>query len=245
MAAHTWVKVVGFDEAERHSLNTLFRLSERTKPSYGLWKPQYAAQPHVALIDVDSYAGALELASPRLNPNLKLICVGDAPPAHAWRTFKRPVDWSALLRALGGLFTPKPDQGTDAHAGADAEKVVPPGVKLTLMVGLTSHDRLYLRARLALAGMTDVDEVDTAADAAVKVSRRQYDLVVLSLELIDADPWALVQTLRDMPTPVRSVILVTETPTWRAMEVAEQLGCTGLLEIPFDPKQVVELLQKV
>ena len=83
MATPTWVKVVGFDDAERHSLNTLFRLSERMSPSYVLWAPECPSQPHVALIDLDSYEGGLEIASPRFNPNLKLICVGGKPPAHA------------------------------------------------------------------------------------------------------------------------------------------------------------------
>lgn len=245
MATPTWVKVVGFDDAERHSLNTLFRLSERMSPSYVLWAPECPSQPHVALIDLDSYEGGLEIASPRFNPNLKLICVGGKPPAHAWRTFTRPVDWSAMLRVLDGLFAAKSDVDIDVETGEGAERTVPPGVKLSLLVGLARQDRLYLRARLALAGMTDVEDVDTAADAAAKVSKRQYDLVVISLELIDADPWALVQTLKNMPTPVRSIIIATDAPSWRAMEMAEQLGCTGMLEIPFDPQQVVELLQKV
>ncbi|MDE2416201.1 MAG: hypothetical protein KGN32_00185 [Burkholderiales bacterium] len=243
MASPTWVKVVGFSDSERHSLNTMFRLSEHMNPTYMLWTPETPSQPHVALIDVDSYEGGLELGSPRFNQNLKVICVGARAPANAWRTFERPVDWSALLDVLDDLFAPRPFE--ESEPGQLVEKQVPPGVKVTLLVGLARPDRLYLRARLALAGLTEVEDVDTAADAAVKVSQRQYDLVVVSLELIDADPWVLVQTLKDMPTPVRSTIVATDAPTWRAMEMAEDLGCIGLLEIPFEPQQVMDLLQKV
>jgi hypothetical protein len=243
MASPTWVKVVGFSDAERHSLNTMFRLSEHLTPAYMLWTPETPSQPHVALIDVDSYEGGLELGSPRFNPNLKVICVGVRAPANAWRTFDRPVDWGALLDELDELFAPRPTE--ESEPGQLVEKQPPPGVKMTLLVGLSRPDRLYLRARLALAGLTEVDDVDTAADASVKVSQRQYDLVVVSLELIDADPWLLVQTLKDMPTPVRSIIVATDAPTWRAMGMAEDLGCIGLLEIPFEPQQVLDLLQKV
>jgi CheY-like chemotaxis protein len=208
-----------------------------------LWTPETPSQPHVALIDVDSYEGGLELGSPRFNPNLKVICVGVRAPANAWRTFDRPVDWGALLDELDELFAPRPTE--ESEPGQLVEKQPPPGVKMTLLVGLSRPDRLYLRARLALAGLTEVDDVDTAADASVKVSQRQYDLVVVSLELIDADPWLLVQTLKDMPTPVRSIIVATDAPTWRAMGMAEDLGCIGLLEIPFEPQQVLDLLQNV
>jgi AmiR/NasT family two-component response regulator len=55
----------------------------------------------------------------------------------------------------------------------------------------------------------------------------------------------LVQALQELPTPTRSVIVATATPSWSAMEQAEGLGCAGLLEIPFDPRQVVDLLEKV
>jgi len=243
MASPTWVKVVGFSDAERHSLNTMFRLSEHLTPAYMLWTPETPSQPHVALIDVDSYEGGLELGSPRFNPNLKVLCVGERAPANAWRSFARPVDWGVLLDELDELFAPRPTE--DSEPGQLVEKQVPPGVKVTLLVGLSRPDRLYLRARLALAGLTEVEDVDTAADAAVKVSQRQYDLVVVSLELIDADPWLLVQALKDMPTPVRSIIVATDAPTWRAMGMAEDLGCIGLLEIPFEPQQVLDLLQKV
>lgn len=245
MTSPTWVKVVGFSDAERHSLNTLFRLSERMTPAYMLWTEDTSSQPHVALIDVDSYEGGLELGSPRLSPNLKVICVGEVVPANAnvWRSFERPVEWGALLDELDELFAPR--SKPDSAPGQLVEKVVPPGVKVSLLVGLSRHDCLYLRARLALAGLTEVADVDTATDASHMLSQRHFDLVIVSLELIDADPWMLVRTLRQMSPPVQSVIVVTDAPSWRAMGMAEDLGCLGLLEIPFAPQQVMDLLQKV
>jgi CheY-like chemotaxis protein len=246
MAANVLVKVVGFSDMERHSLNTIVRLSVRSLPSYALWSAESHAPPQVALIDLDSYEARLELASPSLNPNLKLICVGANPPAQAWRTFDRPVDWTVLVRELDGLFALQSDIDIDLGFGDTLpEKIVPPGVKVTLVVGMTKEERLYLRSRLAIAGLTEVDEAATAGEASTLMSQRHYKLVIISQELDDADPWSLVQALQSMTVPVRSVIMATHFPSWAAMEEAERMGCAGLLEIPFNPRQILELLQKV
>jgi len=104
---------------------------------------------------------------------------------------------------------------------------------------------MYLRARLALAGLTDVDEADTSDQAGMCVARRQYDVAIVSLDLPDADSWAVVEAFKTMPFPPRAVVVATEKPSWLAMERAEALGCVGLLDVPFSPPQVVGILQKV
>jgi CheY-like chemotaxis protein len=244
MASNIWIKVVGFSDTERHSLNTLFRLSSRHDTPYALWSPETPSPPHLALMDMDSYGAGLELASPSFNPKRKLICVGTHAAAGAWHAFQRPVDWNALVCALDGLFA-NPGVDIDLDLEEPSERTAPPGAKATLLVGMTRENRLYLRARLALAGLTGVDDADTAVEADSKIAQKTYDLVIVGLELSDADPWALVQALQKMPTPVRSVIVATVAPSWSAMEQTERLGCTGLLEIPFNPRQVLDLLQKV
>jgi CheY-like chemotaxis protein len=249
MATHTWVKVVGFSDVERHSINTLFRLSETHSPSYALWTADVPSAPHVALIDLDSYEGALEMESPRYNANLKHICVGSkaAPKtaAKAWRMFARPVEWGALVQEMDSLFSMSIDIDLDVALADVAGQPTPPGVKVALVVGLSKEDRLYLRARLSLAGITDLDEAQSAAEATDYLTRRQYGLVVVSLELSDADPWSLVRALKDMPLPVHSVVVATSSPSWAAIDAAEKAGCAGLLEIPFQPAHVYALLQKV
>lgn len=245
MSSSIWVKVVGFSAVERHSLNTLFRLSVRQTPAYSLWTPDAPAPPHVSLIDMDCHEAEVELASPTFNPNLKIICVGGKTHSSAWRSFQRPVDWNAMVQVLDGLFASH--AYVDVVTGFDEldELGAPPGMRVSLVVGLRPADRMYLRARLSLAGLTDVDEVETAEQASTSVAHRRYDVVIISLELADADPWALVQTLKAMPTPPHAVIVATEKPSWSTMEKAEQMGCAGLLEIPFNPPQVVGLLHKV
>jgi CheY-like chemotaxis protein len=241
------VKVMGFSDVERHSLNTLFRLSSRQIPSYQLWTPESASQPHVALIDVDSYEATLELESPNFNPNLKVIAIGAGAPAKAWRSMPRPVDWVGLVRELDALFATMAEVDIDIGLGGDATErgVAPPGVTVCLVVGLAPEQRFYLRARLALAGHTEMDEADTAAQASQLLSQRHYDLMIIGLDLADADPWGLVEALKDMQAPPRSVVLATASPSWSVMERADKLGCAGLLEIPFIPRQVLGILQKI
>lgn len=245
MASNIGVKVVGFSEAERHSLNTLFRLSAHKNTAYALWAPDGACAPHVALIDTDCYEAGLEVASPNFNVNLKLICVGARPVENAWQSFQRPVDWSALLQTLDELFESQADVDIDLGMEEPVDKTAPPGIKVSLLVGMSREDGLYLRARLALAGLTEVDESPSVADAEKQVAQRHYDLVIIGIGAHDEASWALVQSLKEMPTPIGSVIVATTAPSWHAMERAEGLGCTGLLEIPFNPRQVIDLLQKV
>ena len=245
MSSTVLVKVVGFSGIERHSLNTLFRLSVRQTPAYSLWKPDSLSPPNLTLIDMDCHEAEIELASPTFNPHIKIITVGSKTHSQAWRSFQRPVDWNALVQVLDELFASH--AYVDTVTGFDDlnEQGVPPGVRVSLVVGLSHGDRMYLRARLSLAGLTDMDEADTAEQAKVCVVRRHYDVVIVSLELADADPWALVQTLQSMPSPPKAIIVATEKPSWSTMERAEAQGCVGLLDIPFDPRQVMGLLQKV
>lgn len=245
MSNTIWVKVVGFNQTERHTLNTLFRVSVPEDTHYGLWTPECSVVPHVVLIDMDCHEAEVELASPTFNPNVNVICVGGKEHPSAWRSFARPVDWMELIAALNSLFVANTDDYVDTRPGEVAEKGVPPGVRVSLVVGLAAEDRMYLRARLALAGLTDVDEASTAEQASACLADRHYDVVFVSLELGDADPWSLVQSLQGLLAPPQAVVVVTAQPSWAAMEQAERMGCVGLLECPFNPPQVISLLQKV
>jgi CheY-like chemotaxis protein len=242
MAILRWVKVVGFRDVERHTLNTVFRLSEGR---YALWTPEAASPPHAVLMDCDSYEAGLDLASPNFNTKVKMICVGANPPAQAWRHFERPVDWAVLVRELDNLFSQNEDADTEPGDLGGGQRPFPPGVKTALLLGMTRDERLYLRTRLALAGLTEVDEAATLADARNLLFTRHHTVIILSLELSDADAWTLVDELRIGKNASRSIILVSSAPSWASMERAEKLGCTGLLEIPFKPPQVLEILQKV
>ena len=245
MGTPVFVKVVGFRDVERHALNTMFRLSAERSTTYALWTPESPVMPHIALVDVESYEAGLALASPGLNRNLKLICVGNGAPEQAWRVFARPINWSAILHCMDLLFA---RTGVDVDLDPDDEDdttMSPPGVRHTLLVEPSRDDRLYLRARLALAGLIDVDEVESVAQAQNKLREgRHYDVVIVNLDLLD-DPWALVERLVAAAPPIGSVLVTSSNQAWDVHERAEQAGCRALLEKPFDPSHISRVLQLV
>lgn len=244
MGTTVFVKVVGFRDVERHALNTVFRLSTERPTCYALWTTDAPVMPHIALIDVDSYEAGLALASPGLNRNLKLICVGNGAPANAWRVFARPLNWTAVLHAMDQLFAPAAVDIDIDLDGEGALSVIPPGVRVTLLVDPLRDERLYLRARLSLAGMIEVDEAESVAQAQVKVKERHYDLVIVDVDTAD-DPWGLVERLVALDPPIGSVVVTTTNNSWQMHERAELAGCRAVLDKPYDPGHVFRVLQMV
>lgn len=243
MGSTVFVKVVGFRDVERHALNTVFRLSMERPTTYALWTPEAPVMPHIALIDVESYEAGLALASPGLNPNLKLICVGNGAPERAWRVFARPLNWSAVIHAMDQLFaTGRVDIDIGMEAGAPP--VIPPGVRRTLLVDPSRDDRLYLRARLAIAGLVEVDEVETVAQASARAREQRYDVVIVNVDMLD-EPWTLVERLVARDPPVGSVVITTSNNAWAMHERAEHAGCRAVINRPYDPGHVARVLLMV
>ena len=242
MGKTVFVKVVGFRDVERHALNTLFRLSLERSTCYSLWTPEAPVMPHIALIDTESYEGGILLASPKLNPNLKLICVGGGAPAHAWRVFARPLNWTAVIHAMDQLFA---NHSVDIDIFDDQPStVVPPGVRVTLLVDPSRDERLYLRARLALAGLIEADEAETVGAAAVLARERHYDIVIVNVNMPD-EPWDLVRRLVAANPPIGSVVVSVENPSWQVHERAELAGCRAVLDRPYDPGHVFRVLEMI
>ena len=271
MPSNVYVQVVGFRDVERHALNTVFRLSWDRETSYYLWTPDAPLPAQLALIDVDSYEGAMALASPDFNPYVKMICVGENAPATAWRVFQRPLEWHLVVRAMDALFAPvsEPVSASDSAsvsvpvsalsvlsaldaatiAGLNsAARVLPPGVKVSLVVDASREHRLYLRARLALAGLTAVDDAETAEQGLALAKRRRYDLVILNVDTLHAPDGKIVDELLALEPAIGAVVVTTRQTAGNLREQAEQAeraGCRSLLTIPFNPNQIFALLQKI
>lgn len=246
MSLSVYVKVVGFRDFERHALNTLFGLSSQGAVSYSLWTPEAPVAPHLALVDIESYEAGLELVSPSFDPSLKMICVGDEPTAEAWASFKRPVQWPEVVQAMDELFAPQQTSDadldfTDTEIPAD----LPLGIKSALVIFPLREDRMYLRARLALAGVVVVGEAENAAHALEQARRTHYTLVLLGPDLPDMDSWELIRQLIGMEPAIGSVVLATREKAWHVRDRADLAGCRDVIDYPFDPKQIVQLLQKV
>lgn len=244
MGPSVYVKVVGFNDVERHALNTLFRLSSDGVISYGLWTLEAPVAPSLALIDLDAYEATMVLASPGLNPDLKIICVGHGAPVQAWRTFQRPLNWPDVVQAMDSLFESRkrPNAGVDFGASGGLVDGAT-GSKLSLLVDPVRQNRMYLRARLALVGHTAVDETASGVQALEWAQKRPYDLVIVGRNLPDTDGWALIRQLVALEPAIGSVLVSTSDKSWHTREYAQACGCSGLLEQPYDPLQVAQVLK--
>jgi CheY-like chemotaxis protein len=240
-----YVKVVGFRDAERHALNTVFRLSQDRTTHYQLWAPEAPLPPHLVLLDTESYEGGMELQSPGFNKNVKLIAVGENAPEGAWRAFTRPLNWSAVVHAMDQLFAGASGSDIDLETGEFAKGIAPPGVRQTLLVDPAKDHRLYLRARLALAGLLEISETGDALQAYDLARQRHYNLVIINLDAPEIDGWRLVERLVGLEPAIGSIVLSSRNASWHVQQRAEQAGCVGVLEVPFDPMQIMDLLRKV
>lgn len=250
MAEQVFVKVLGFDDTERHALNTLFRLSETGPVHYLLWAPEAPSAPQLALVDGDSYEAQLALGLQQ-DAAPQLIWVGDNPPPSALRTFSRPLHWPHVVQAMDSLFGILPDMdldlGFDVVASEEAwpDTAPPPDAaaapaKRVLVINPSLEERLYLRARLALAKLLDVDEAVTGAEGLACVSKAHYHLVIADGALADV-AWVL-RELRAAQPPIPH--LVFATPSWTARLRARLQGSAAWVK-PYDPAQLHELLERV
>ncbi|HYW57329.1 MAG TPA: response regulator [Polaromonas sp.] len=261
------VKFYGFNETELRSLETVFRLSESRDTVYSAWTPESTDEPDILLIEGDSWEAVLELANP-VHDGLKLIWVGVDAPAHAWRVFPAPVKWSAVIESMDEEFSPPPQASMDdapidldlLHeedmrvqfdeedntAPSELEPELPPEPeRRVLVVDQNREDRLYLRAKLATAGLFEIDEASSGAEALEFLRRRHYHLITVDLELGDMDSWQLMQTI-ERTRPVIAHVWVTGTKLawyqgWRAWFA----GAEASLKKPLLPARLNELLQKV
>lgn len=237
-----FVKVVGFTDVERHALNTVFRLSLQRDTMYSLWSADAPAPPKLALIDGQSYEARLELAVPH-DPRCKLIWVGSAVPDPAWRAFERPLSWSAVLEAMDEACAPRDlvDFDLDAPPG---EAPRDPG-RRALIASADRGERLYLRAKLALAELTQADEAETGARALELTRSHRYAVALVDFALPDVDGWAMLKELLKV-RPVIPNVIVTKASTSAGERVRAWLaGAKGCLDKPPHPGKLQELLLRV
>ena len=241
MAQRVFVKVLGFSPAERHALNTLFRLSETRETVYSLWEPQAPQLPRLALVDGRSE----EAREERGTPDCKLIWIGSVAPASSWRSFDRPLCWPDVIEAMDELFAMPavPDVNLDLDLDLDSEAppTLPPGPsepelvgRRALIVSGNRDQRLYLRARLALAELTQVDEAQTGAEALALARAQTYCIALVDFGLPDMESWALLKALKAaQPGPIQLVVTKAHASPWERLRA--RWG--GALILPGDPPE--------
>jgi len=239
MAQRVFIKVVGFSDEERHALNTIFRLSEQCLTMYQLWTPTAPDAPRVALLDGQSWEARVEAESP-LKRDLHLLWVGANPPAAVSRAFPRPLAWPDVVDALDQLFAPA-TLDLDLAQGPDSVM----SQKLALIVSADRDQRLYLRARLALARLTLADEAETGAEALEFARGKHYDLALVDCSLADVDPWGLLRQLRQGDHAIPHVAMTQAARTLPQRVRGWLAGAEVLLENPPHPGRLDAWLSRI
>ncbi len=273
-----FVKVFGFDDVERHALNTVFRISETRAIAYAPWTPEAPEEASLALIDGDSWEAALELANPA-NDDFTLVWIGDNPPARARLVVPRPLQWTAVIDGMDELLAAErrqaaqalrpgkaPEKALDldlqpesssldldldfdsqaptAPAPLEAPEALPERPQV-LVVDADRDARLYLRARLAMAGFVKIDEATTGTEALKLIDTHLYKLVILDLELPDIEPWEMVKRV-EASRPAIAYLILTGSRISPLDTVRGWFGgARGSLRKPLHPGKLKRLLRSV
>lgn len=229
--------------------------------------------PDVLIIDGDSWKAVLELANP-VHDGLNLIWIGDDAPAQAWRVFTAPVKWSAVLAAMDETFGLLPgslssspetpaslpidlDLPTDEDLDVvldegDATEPMPlePGAlpvvgRRVLVVDPGRDDRLYLRAKLAAAGLHEVDEAATGTEALILLNTHAYLLATVDLGLTDMDPWQLIKAVDNTRPAIEHLFVTGTAPAWQQALRARFSGAQAYLRKPLHPGQLQKMLRNI
>lgn len=229
--------------------------------------------PDVLIIDGDSWEAVLALANPA-HDGVKLIWIGDEAPAQAWRVFAAPVKWSGVLEAMDEAFglLPRPlpslpepqasvpmdldlahDEDLDVvFDEVDATEPLPlePGVlplagRRVLVVDPGRDDRLYLRAKLAAAGLHEVDEAATGTEALILLNTHAYLLAMVDLGLTDMAPWQLIKAVDNTRPAIAHMFVTGTAPAWQQGVRARFSGAQVYLQKPLHPGQLKKLLRNI
>jgi CheY-like chemotaxis protein len=258
MAHHQFVKVVGFSAAERHALNTVFRLSDEGRRAYALWTPEASDAPSLLLLDGETAEARAELALPQAD-GARVIWVGADAPAGSWRVFDRPISWPHVVQAIDRLFEPAAsvttgdgevdfDLGDDNGPDTQPPDTLPPEPvspqPRALVASADREQRLYLRARLALAGLTAVDETDSGGQAVELAKRLTYCLAIVEHHAPEVDAWSVLKRLRALGADRPSVIL-TKPHASPLDRLRAWVGRAAFLSTPPDPAQLDAAIRRV
>jgi CheY-like chemotaxis protein len=171
------------------------------------------------------------------------------PSANAWRTLERPLSWTDVLSVMDELFAPPEAIDFDLDfdsGGADTRPPEPQEpAKRALIASADRNERLYLRAKLALAELTQADEAETGAQALELTRAHQYAVALVDFALPDVNGWAFLKELTQA-RPVIPHVIITKAKASAGERLRAWLaGAEGCLEKPPHPGKLQYLLQKV
>ena len=114
-----------------------------------------------------------------------------------------------------------------------------------LVIDDAADIRLLVRALLTRADC-HVREAESAADALVAIASDRPDVVLLDVQMPDADGWSVLATIRSDPTSAELPVVMC-TVRARPEEQARgwRLGCDGYVTKPFAIRDLVDEVMSV
>lgn len=244
MKERIFVRVVGFSDVERHALNSVFRLSEERETVYSAWTSQAPSPARLVLVDGQGAEAAQEMAPPQGDgPHPHLFWVGTVAPAHAARTFQRPLHWPDVVQAMDEIFAPAPELDFDLEIGGP-----PPrdggATRRVLIADGDAEARLYWRAKFAGLRFPEMDEAASAEQARSMAASGAYHVALVSFDL-PGGAWGLAAELMGGSRPIPHVVLLTQDRSWPILLRARSAGLAACLRRPPRPEVMLRLLRKL
>ena len=117
--------------------------------------------------------------------------------------------------------------------------------KVILTVDDSSSLRKMVVFSLKAAGYDVVEAVD-GKDGIEKAKKQKFDLILADQNMPHMDGITMIRNLRNMETYKHIPILILTTESSDEMKAhGRAAGANGWLVKPFDPKRLVEVVQKV
>jgi CheY-like chemotaxis protein len=227
------------------------------------------------LIDGKSWEAALELANPENDALTLIWVGDNAPARASlviarplkWSAVIAQVDQLLAFRSVRMAPGGGADQDIDLDRlseagalpgldqGAEVQVVTAPlplksletdsDTPHVLVIDADPEARFYLRAKLANAGLLQVDEAATSVEALLCLQSRVYKMVLLDLDLPDFASWQLVKQIGSA-RPAIEVLILTGSKLSRLDAMRGWFaGARGSLRKPLDPVKLNALLLSV
>ena len=250
MAQRVFVKVTGFTDVERHALNTVFRLSEQRGIIYSLWDSSAPEPPKLALVDGQSHEARLELET-RGIPFSSSSGWGWWRPPTRGASSSGPCHgpmWSSPWTSCSPRPSPSISRSTSIWVRIRRRRcgdLAPAPPKRALIASADRDERLYLRAKLALAELTQADEAETGAQALELARAHHYAVALVDFALHDVDGWAFLKELTEAKPAIEHVIVIKAQASLGERARGWAAGAKGFLDKPPHPGKLQDLLREV
>ncbi len=151
----------------------------------------------------------------------------------------RTLMMSALMTASGAATQTaagNPRTGFEDSHGASGRRA--------LIVGNSLYEGLFLRRRLMLQKIDQVDETASRRDARAMAKANAYDVAIIDIDLAGGDGWALAEELHSGANAVRQVIMISAKASALQSARARLAGMALIGAKPIDTAQLDRLLAK-